>query len=169
MSEDEMMEIWLHMILYLIIIFFTQWINEYTGSYILFYPAKIIALTQVDIDSRIHSYIRNHHTQTTYIAILEKLDYESKSVGVQWCTSLTAPEWDTIQTMSTDRNLWAMIGLADQRLEYIYDCLRAAGDEECLNWIMEVDEEFMVREANRKERARLEETELLRLRTASRR
>ncbi|KAB8069574.1 hypothetical protein BDV29DRAFT_47960 [Aspergillus leporis] len=67
------------------------------------------------------------------------------------------------------RNLWAMIDLADQRLEYIFDCLRAAGDEEGLNWIMEVDEEFMVREANRRERARRMEAERSRLRATSRR
>jgi hypothetical protein len=62
-----------------------------------------------------------------------------------------------------------MIDLADQRLEYIFDCLRAAGDEEGLNWIMEVDEEFMVREANRRERARRMEAERSRLRATSRR
>ncbi|GMF68981.1 hypothetical protein F9C07_1548311 [Aspergillus flavus] len=56
------------------------------------------------------------------------------------------------------RNLWAMIELADQRLGYLYDCLRAADDEAGLDWIIKVDDEFMGREANRRARVSADKT-----------
>ena len=56
------------------------------------------------------------------------------------------------------KNLWAMIKLADQRLGYLYDCLRAVDDEAGLDWIIKVDDEFMAREANRRARVSEDKT-----------
>ncbi|KAE8405255.1 hypothetical protein BDV37DRAFT_94555 [Aspergillus pseudonomiae] len=56
------------------------------------------------------------------------------------------------------KNLWAMIELADQRLEYPHDCMRAADDEAGLEWIIKVDDEFMGREANRRARVSADKT-----------